>query len=178
MALIVEDGTGKSDAESYASVAQADQYHVGLGNSDWSALDTTQKEQALRRASEYLQQVYAGRWAGYRTTDAQALDWPRSYVPREATASGTGYYPSNQIPVDLIKASAELALKSRFGPLLPDIDRISKREKVDVLEVEYMPNQSPVIEYPAIDRMLARLLVGGPNGGATGGFRAARLVRQ
>ena len=36
MALEVEDGTGKSTAESYISVADATTYHTARGNSTWN----------------------------------------------------------------------------------------------------------------------------------------------
>ena len=52
MSLVVEDGTGKADAESYISVADADTYHSNRGNTDWAALTTTEKEQLLRGATD------------------------------------------------------------------------------------------------------------------------------
>ena len=51
MSLIVEDGTGMETAESYASVAQADARLAALGMTNWATLTTTEKEQALRRAT-------------------------------------------------------------------------------------------------------------------------------
>ena len=83
MSLIVEDGTGRADAESYASVSVADAYHTARGNTAWAALATTAlKEAALRKATDYLGQTYGLRWKGYRMTTTQALDWPRELVCR------------------------------------------------------------------------------------------------
>lgn len=39
MSLIVEDGTGLPDAESYASVAFADAYFTARNNSAWTGTD-------------------------------------------------------------------------------------------------------------------------------------------
>jgi hypothetical protein len=36
MALIVEDGTGLANAESYVSVADATTYHANIGNTAWA----------------------------------------------------------------------------------------------------------------------------------------------
>jgi hypothetical protein len=54
MALITETGAGLANAESLISVADADTYHSGVGNTDWAALSVTDKEQALRRATQYM----------------------------------------------------------------------------------------------------------------------------
>jgi hypothetical protein len=80
MALVVEDGTARADAESYCSVAAADTYHANRGNTVWAALTQTVKEQCLRKATDYMV-VYRNAWDGYRKTTTQALDWPRFMVP-------------------------------------------------------------------------------------------------
>ena len=67
MSLIVEDATGLSTAESYLSVANADTYHASYtGSTAWSGASTGTKERALRRATQYLDSVYGGRWLGER----------------------------------------------------------------------------------------------------------------
>src|SRR6266850_1608568 len=119
MALVVEDGTGLAAAESYASVAEADQYHSDRGNAAWAPLATAAKEQALRKATEYMVQVYRQRWASFRTTFVQALDWPRAWVPL-IDAPGpygrwTAYVPYNVVPAEVKRACSELALVSLAG---------------------------------------------------------------
>jgi len=89
MALIVEDGTGRADAESYVSVGDADVYWLTSMNNDvtWAGLTTGAKETALRRATQYLDAHFE--FQGLQTTavfnpqtgfyDAtQALQWPRT----------------------------------------------------------------------------------------------------
>lgn len=134
MSLTVEDGTGKTDAEAYASVSFSDTYHSNMGNSSWSALTTAQKEEALRRGAQYLDICYSGRWSGVRTSRQQALSWPRAYA-----SDDEGYtIDSNQIPSKVQQANAEAALASVSETLLPAVDgTIShQREKVGELESE------------------------------------------
>jgi hypothetical protein len=69
MTLTVEDGTGKADAESYISVADADTYFTARNNATWAALSTSDKEAALRKATDYMLQAYRVRWAGMRETE-------------------------------------------------------------------------------------------------------------
>ena len=61
--LIVEDGTGLSNADSYASLAEANLYHANHGNVDWSDIDATTKEQLLRKATDYMVAQYRLQYA-------------------------------------------------------------------------------------------------------------------
>lgn len=166
MALIVEDGTAKTDAESYISVADASAYLSNRGYSGFTGLASdTDREEALRKATDYMVQVYRLRWDGVRKTSTQALDWPRSFVKRPdfeysglngyTVIGGDYYYPSDEVPAEVANACALLAEKSVAGDLSPDIERLTKREKVDVLEVEYADNAPAYTQYRAIDNMLA-----------------------
>lgn len=163
MALIIEDGTGLANAESFVSVADADTYHGNRGNTAWAALTTGQKEQDLRKATDYMEQVYRMRWAGYRKTTTQALSWPRYDVPLEDVGYGYAFYASDSVPQIVKNACAELALKAATDELAPDIDQRVTREKVGPLEVEYAENGVQYTQYRAIDNMLAPVLesVGG-----------------
>jgi hypothetical protein len=168
MALIVEDGTGKADAESFISVADATTYHTNRGNSAWTGLASdTIREQHLRKATDYIEEVYRLRWKGQLKTTSQSLAWPRAWVEREdfyVTSSaipdvnGNFYYPDDEVPTEVKNACAELALRSIDGQLSPDLTQGVKREKVDVLEVEYDTTSPQYTRYRAIDNMLAPLL--------------------
>jgi hypothetical protein len=109
MALIVEDGSGKSDAQSYVSVTDADDYHANhSASTDWSGADTADKEKALRLATQWLDATYHGRWKGVRFSADQALDWPRDSVELD------GYVLSvSDLPQQLLDATCEMALKER-----------------------------------------------------------------
>lgn len=112
MSLIVEDGSNVAGAESLASVAYTDTYHSNRGNTAWAVLATAAKEQALRKATDYMTQAYRTRWAGYRTHSTQSLDWPRSLVEiKDVNYIGT-YVDQYSVPDEVKKACCELALMS------------------------------------------------------------------
>ena len=156
MTLIVEDGTGLSTAQSYVSVADADARFDGLGLDNWSTLTPAEKEQALRRATVYMEQAYRTRWTGQRKTRDQALSWPRYDVIVD------GYwFPSDSIPAAIANACADLALRAAAGDLAEDTTRAIIREKVGPLETEYDAHSPQGVKYRAIDMALAPYLTGG-----------------
>lgn len=166
MSIVTEDGTGRADAETFISVADASAYHADRGNAAWAALASDAlREQALRRATDYMEQVYGLKWKGGRTTDTQALSWPRYDV----CANGFDV-DSDVVPVALQRACAEMALKAAAGELAPDVGRLAKREKVDVIEFEYESGALPYVRYRAVDNLLAPYLEGGV--GSVKAFRA------
>lgn len=166
MTLIVEDGTGRADAESYASVATANSYHQARGSDAWDLLDDPAKEQALRCATDYMGQAYRMRWAGYRVSNTQALDWPRYEVPRPDSVSSTlgyggfSYYASDAVPAEVQKACCELAIRAAAGELAADLDAPVVREKLGPIETEYAVGQRQTKKYQAVDALLAPLLTG------------------
>lgn len=157
MTIEVEDGTAKANAESYASVADADTFHSNRGNTLWATMATAEKEQALRRGTDYMEQVYRERWEGVRGTITQALSWPRAYVeyPDVADFYPTSYYPDDEVPTEVVNACAEIAFKAASGELAPDIDRVTSREKLGPMEVQYKDSGKPYKTYRSIDNMLA-----------------------
>jgi len=159
MALIVEDGSGLVNAESYISVADASTYHTNRGNVAWGSIASdTIREQLLRKATEYMMAVYRLRWAGYRYNSTQALDWPRLYVPVLDTIT-TNVYPQyvdfNVVVINVKNACAELALKANTETLMADLGQATIREKVDVIEVEYDKYSPQYKRYIQIDNMLS-----------------------
>ena len=153
--LIVEDGSIVAGAESYCSVADADAYHTARGNTAWTG-ENAAKEALLRKATDYMVQVYALRWKGDRVSEDQALDWPR-----EGVVAFGFEIPSDAMPEAVVKACAELALRALSGDLTPDLTRRTLREKVGPIEVEYDPNAPALPDYQAIDNLLAPYLKGG-----------------
>ena len=109
--LINEDGSGRSDANSYASVADGDAYHDGhLYATAWTAAVLANKEKALAMATRLIDAEY--HFHGTRTHDSQALQWPRYKCPDRDNAGlwgGAAFYSSDVIPKALINATCELA---------------------------------------------------------------------
>ena len=73
--MIVEDGTGLPNADSYVSVEFADSYFSARGVSGWESLSTEQKEQSLICATDFIDSIY--QWYGKKATSEQALRFPR-----------------------------------------------------------------------------------------------------
>lgn len=167
MALITEDGTGKADAESYCSVADATAFFAKRNKSDdWGAV--TDQEASLRAATDYVEQTYRGRWLGTRKTSTQALDWPRYNV--DWPDSPAEIRPDGVIPQELKNAVAELALKADAGELTSDLGRETLSETVDVISVTYAPGGARQTHYASVNGWIRSLLRSG--GGQT------RLVRS
>ena len=82
MALIIEDGTGKPDADSYVSTIDADAFWSSRGEAAWAAASQTDKEIALRRAFDYLALAYS--WPGQPLQTDQSGCWPRAGRARPA----------------------------------------------------------------------------------------------
>lgn len=154
MALIVEDGTGKADAESYCSLAFADAYATAMGYSSWGALSSDDRESALRRSTGYMLAVYAGRWSGSRVFADQALDWPRIGV-QQRDLLAAAYYASGSVPKVVQQACVEYAYRATTADLSPDLARGVIREKVGELEVEYDAQSPQQKRFPGVDAMLS-----------------------
>lgn len=162
MSLIVEDGTGLANADSYLSVADADTYHSNLGNTSWGALSTPNKELALRKATKYLDHRYFYRWRGARSYRQQGLDWPRYQV-----IDRDGYLLDfDELPQALKNATAEAALIASSEDLEPDVaaddsgSLSSEMVKVGPVEISqaYVGGKSTVKTFTKVARELQRLL--------------------
>ena len=168
MAFVPETGAGLSNSNSYASVAQADSYFADRGNADWAALTTTEKQQALIKATDFLEATYRSAWKGYRVSATQALSWPRVDVVADGFP-----IPSSIVPLPVVYSCAELAIRSTTTTLLADQGQQVKREKVDVLEVEYQDYSDPTERYPAVNRLLLPFLLST----SASGFAQVRVIR-
>jgi hypothetical protein len=162
MALVVEDGTGLPDADSYVSVASADAYHVAHGNAGWAVDTVTEdmREVALRNATAHIDSNPNYQFQGVPVSADQALLWPR-----------TGFgWPQKRV----IDATCELALRALAGKLIIDVaaDGRIKSEKIGPLEMVYSdPLNGGQVQYAFVDNILAPLLV------KKGGWGVTQLVR-
>ena len=157
MAIVIEDGSGKSDSEAYISVADATTYFSNRGVTTWAAIATDAlREAALRKATDYITATYRDRWEGVRYTEDQALDWPRFGVIRDSWA-----VVYDEVPVEVARACAELALKSSSGDLNPDLKQSKLSVTVGPIRTEYDKNSPQWKRYRAIDMILAPFLKAG-----------------
>lgn len=177
--LIVEDGSGIPDADSYVSVAEADAYHLKMGNASWSqafedGIDVpARKDAALRKAAVFLDGYVLSRVTGARKSAAQGLLFPRTGMADHAG----GVVDGNSIPVPYKAAQCEAALLVLLGTQLTAevaAGPLLKRRKTGELEKEWFEDgycKKPVFGW--LDNVLASLL--GPAATETGS--AARVVR-
>ncbi|MDB5490356.1 MAG: hypothetical protein JWO78_205 [Micavibrio sp.] len=151
MAFTVENGTNVADANSLVSVAEADAYHLDRGNAEWAGTDAV-KQSALIKATDYITQNYDGRWTGEVVSDTQSLAWPRKCT----------VVASNVVPALVKHAVCLLALEALTADLNPVLERggAIKREKVDVIETEYMDGAPVGTVRPAVDGLLKKYLRG------------------
>ena len=143
--MVVEDGTGLSNADSFVSVAYADTYFTTRGVTAWASL--TNKEALLIKATDYIEAVYSESWKGVTLNDTQSLSFPR--IIDDATV-----YPDR-----LLKAVCELALKANDGDLLVDVEQRTIEEKVDVITVKYAEYSDQKTQYSMVYGLISPYLL-------------------
>lgn len=150
--LTVETGAGLPDANSYATVAEADDYHALRENDAWEAAEPSKKAAALVRATDYLNAFYHAPHCPLLAT--QAMTWP--------TIVDDG------LPARVKTATITLALDALAGPLSGPASRgiKSTTESLEgvVSEQTVYDDEAPADPYPAITAMLAPIaFLRGPN---------------
>ena len=100
--IIVEDGTGLSNANSYVSVADADTYLGDRGYTVWTDSTEEDLQISLIRATDYVDQNV---FKSVALTEGQARQFPRyDLVDR------TGEQVGSTVPVEIVNATCEYAL--------------------------------------------------------------------
>lgn len=172
MAFILEDGTGVVGANAYIDVAFLGTYHLNRGVPTASQYNSTDKEAAIVRATDYAELVYGPYYLGRKLTSTQGLRFPRHCI-RDPESCG-GYFPP--LPVQLQNAIAEYALRELVTPfsLLPDpvvsdtgMQILSSKEKVGPIEesITYTGSAPASVKpFPKGDRWMVDLI--GPQGGS------------
>ena len=153
MAIIVENGSIVANANSYVSAADLTAYATARG-----ITLTADEDILLIKAMDYIESL---NYQGIKKTIDQPLQWPRAYVWLDSY-----YFPTDQIPSQLKNGQMQTAIAIDQGndPLDVVAPQV-KREKVDVIEIEYMDGTNAVNIVKAINAMLYKLLVGGGSGG-------------
>jgi hypothetical protein len=160
MAFVAEDGTGKSDSNSYTSVSYTKTYlsdRYGVTDPLYLSSDAD-IERFLIQSTQYLDSRYRLRYKGYKTNYNQALSWPRLDV-----TDADGYYvDGNVIPTELQQATIEIARRFRAGDiLLPDTDPGAvKLERVEgAVTVEYFEHTAGVPNINQVKMLLSGLIM-------------------
>ena len=107
LTLVKEDGSGKADANSYASIADGDAYHEGhLYATAWTAASVVNKAKALVLATRLID-AYV-RFNGWRLSEAQALEWPRDWC-MDPDLPSADWVPNSLVPRAVVEATCEMA---------------------------------------------------------------------
>ncbi|WP_428555998.1 DnaT-like ssDNA-binding protein [Pseudomonas edaphica] len=146
MTLIIEDGTGKPDAESYASAEDLALYAVKFGTIIPAGI--REQEALLRRAALAMDGMT---WKGRKMSSEQALAWPRRGVELDYQIK-----PDNYMPARIQYGQMALAAEIHQD----DIDPVEKRKGAVLLDrVEGAVTR----QYAAIPSTSNRLLPAAPD---------------
>jgi hypothetical protein len=133
--LIVEDGSGRSDANAIVSLAEAKAYWDGRGTS-YAAYTDEVLNAAIVRASDFLANAYV--WQGRKINlRAQTMPFPRYAV----TDRENWPVLPNEIPREVKAACCEIALfeAATPGAINPTVVQSEKvrSEQIGSIRVEY-----------------------------------------
>ena len=162
MALIVEDGTGVENAESYISVSDANAYIEKWRGTvgEWDSAGTSEQEIALRMGTRYIDSF---EFLGLRAFTAQTLSWPRAGL---GPIDGQ-YFESSKIPDAIKYAVVEAALKHVDGEtLFPDHQGQAIQSESDQVgplseSVTYFSAKRPEKTFELVQKLLRPFLTGG-----------------
>jgi len=151
--MIIEDGTGLSTADAYVAQATADAYHLARGNSAWAAATSDQKNAAIVRATQAIDGMYGKAWPGIRSSETQALDWPR------VDAYDVDGYALTLVPQGVKDAACEAALlELTAGTLSASIDVSVEEVQVGPIKKRTRTGGGGPKTYPTIARSLRRII--------------------
>lgn len=168
--FVIEDGTGRADANSFVSVEEAsDVLSENITQSDlWDALEPGEQERALAFATRTLNS--AVNWKGRKATAEQSLAWPRTGV-----VDGDGYDVAPLVvPREVRAATAYLArhLLKNDPSGIESLSRLD-RVRVDVIDISFRDDS---IGQPQQIPSFVRDLIAGL-GMATSAHRWSRIAR-
>jgi hypothetical protein len=154
MSIVLEDGSGILNANSYVTEEEFDTY---CDDRDITA-DDGDAEAALIRAAVALDGKYRMKYPGYRTVGRlQGLEWPRTAAyDYEGLTIDT-----DEIPLEIKNAQCELALRelTEPGSLTPDLERGGNIRSIRAGSVGIDYSGSTVMTvYTIVDQILSKLI--------------------
>ena len=191
MAFTVEDGSGVTGANAYATAAQVTEYLTDRGReaeNNWSTKTAAEQQTAIIKATDFIEKRFFGIWRGSRSGTVQALAWPRSGV---TTADGVEI-DDDQIPKGLMDAVSEYAVRTLTKTLLADpaaaasgssgvvTETFSKVASIETRTKYSDPAggaapTSAIPSYPSADYLVQPYLNRSISSGGIGGGLVARL---
>lgn len=166
----METTPGHEAAVSYVSVQEADDHYASRGGSLWSEADATAKEQALTRATSWIDAVFSSDFRGVPSNGRmQALAWPRRNVV-DANGMEVG---EQEVPREVKRATMEAAYTALQDERALTFDEAGETpasmEKVGPITIQYAegPNGETIkgdmgdIVRPILSTVLKRAAWGG-----------------
>lgn len=145
------------DADSYVSVEDAAAYAAKKGLA-FPASPIEPAEQALRRATAWIDATYRIRFPGAATDVWQNLEWPRAGVIYRGEA-----YDETKIPQQIKDATCEAAIRefAKPGSLSPDRQRGGAIKEIQAgsVDITFADNAPIETTFTAIDGLLSGLLL-------------------
>lgn len=154
--LIVEDGTGLSNSNSYASRATGDAYAASrLYADDWEGASDNLKDRSLAMASRIIDQEFV--FNGFKVIATQALQWPRvqcSDPDAQVTvqAGARQFFPGPWIdptivPREVVDATCELAMQMLKSDRTGDAqgEGIKRINLAGAMEIEFEHGSPPLV---------------------------------
>lgn len=134
MALIIEDGTGRANAEAYADATAFAVWHLAFYGTATTATNPA-AEAAIRRAVAYLDGLA---WIGIPAYGrAQALAWPRgNAVDRNGYGFEVDAVPREVIEAQHMLTVAEINLP---GALAPSVVAKDQKVLIEVKGIKWQP---------------------------------------
>ena len=150
--IVIEDGSGLSNSNSYATEAELTAYADDRGQTTSSA-----EADLLIIAMDYIEQQP---FKGTKNTKDQALQWPRYGAYIDGFPIDT-----DEIPQLLKDAQMEAALAVDAGNNPSGtVDRSTKREKLGDMEIEYTDGSRSEEFNRALEMKLSKLIKSGSAG--------------
>lgn len=164
--IIVEDGSGLAEANSFVSVEDAESYFSGrLYVATWVAAGDDDKARALIMATRAINNAI--QWDGQRGSIEQALEWPRRWLPRRDAPGyipGYGfssfgqYWPDDELPRQLVEATCEMALALFNNDRTADADTKGIRSiglGNGAIDITFDPGDRPIALTDEVMRLLS-----------------------
>lgn len=149
MALVIEDGSVVSGANSYVTLAEFKAW-ADSRDISYNADDNVVEAQILR-AMDYFERLF---FIGNKANENQPLQWPRT----EALIDGY-YADATEIPKEVKTALYEATVVEAAGYSELEVQsRKTLRERVGDIEVEYAENSENRTITPALQYALNRIV--------------------
>lgn len=144
--IVVEDGTAKTNSNSYASEAELSTYATDRG--------VTISGTAAVLLIQSMDWIETRLFAGDKYSEAQALQWPRVNVVLDGFS-----VDYNEIPTILKEAQMEIAISIDGGTNpMSNQERRTIREKVGEVEVEYDSSSRSSTYITSAEQKIKKLL--------------------